>query len=623
MTAANETYIKKLVEDSKDRYAPLHAQIRHNRQIRYAKLAPLVPVAYRSSTTDTRSPIAEDILLRVTATLTADEPIIKVPPYGNTEKSKRNSSQRERWSQAAMRQMEREARRPVYRMLMDNAVADGLAIPKLIDRADVWRGLVARKADEDPDKYLERVAKHKKGSPFPFMLADIDPLTYYETATGYGEFHAVEITERAALPMMERFDVWRDSNRSFVKGRRLGEPMPNDNNYAAQTWELTEYWRDDGSMVTYMLDGEIVDERKLNYPRPPYFRFGGHMTSSREPSEAYRSVIQPFAHLIPTLNALLTMATNRVYLFAYPFLRRRDSTQRITQRGPVDPTSVTKIRPGALLDNVEFMGEIGPSSILGDMLDKIMMMIDRSGLAAVMYGQGASSSSGYMVSQLMTAAQLVYAPIIDNAKMSLQDLIPFMWKLIERRNMGTVYVWGAGEGKEQSDWLGLGPKDVDGYYACEVNIKPRLPLDEIAERASAAMMVERELWSKRYALEHLGHEQPEELLDEVEVEHAKYSDRVRGPLAERMALESGIDLPAPPTPVAPQGPPFLDQFGNPMPLGGGGGGIPGGIPGVMGGPMGPGGMPGGLGITPTVPGVNAPLVPPPPPGTGMMPPGGM
>ena len=71
-----------------------------------------------------------------------------------------------------MRQMEREARRPVYRMLMDNAVADGLAIPKLIDRADVWRGLVARKADEDPDKYLERVAKHKKGSPFPFMLAD-------------------------------------------------------------------------------------------------------------------------------------------------------------------------------------------------------------------------------------------------------------------------------------------------------------------------------------------------------------------------------------------------------------------------------------------------------------------
>ena len=404
------------------------------------------------------------------------------------------------------------------------------------------------------------------------------------------------------MPAMKQFGVYRVGGR-FEKVQP-GEAISSSSQSSSSDVECIEHW-DGGDIVTYLLDGEQVDQRQVNYGRVPYFQMGGHMTSSRQPDEMYHSIIQPFAHLIPSLDSMLTMMTNRAYTFSYPYLRKIKGDEGIIQ-APDDPNSVIDLKPGMILKNVEFMQEIGPSNLIRDQVQLLNMMIDRSGLAAVMYGSSGGTTSGYQVSQLMTAAQLVYAPIISNARMALEQMIPFMWQLIERRMKRKVFVWGAGTGKGEGDWMGLGPDDIDHYYACEVRLKPLMPMDEIAQRDSAARMVQSGLWSEEHARIHTGLEQPEVEADQISVEKMLKSPKLEEILMQDAAERAGVikpEPPAPPQPVLPPMPPQLPMGMGMQPGLVGPDGMP--LPGMN---M-AGAMPQLQGIGPSVPGVSMPLVP--------------
>ena len=601
-----EAYIDELLTNRRSVYRELHEQIRENRALRYGEHHIPIPIAYASSTAIVRSSIVADILFRVVATLTTDDPVVRVPPIGPTEKAKRQSNRIEGWSQSAYTEMQRAAQRAVFRMGIDAASSDGLGVFKCTDRRDVWRGFPRRQRGDDgeyseePGDYLARTDKFTRSQPFPFHWTDLDPLTFFPLPGTYGGLSEVlEVTKRSAVPAMRAFNVKRNATGTFGK-RRPGEVLTEDSDYAGETWELAEYWTD--KTVSYKLDQEIVDERTHNYGRVPYFPLGGHMTSSRDPHRMYQSVIQPFAHLIPTLDSVLTMTSNWVYLSAYPFLELIDPTGQMTM-GQDNPLSITGIKPGDVLRNVRFLQAPNIAQGVSDLINLLNIMIDRSGLAAVMYGQGASSSSGYMVSQLMTAAQLVYAPIIENARMALEQMFPFMWQLIERVFRRSVPVLGPGTSRQAGEWQTLGPEDTDGYRACQVSMKPRLPMDEIAQRDSAGRMVGQRLWSRRRAMEHIGVEQPEDEQDEIYGDEAREDPEIKAKLVHDAAVREGIIKEPPALPQLPPGPPGggpVDQFGQPM----------GGPPMTAGFPeMGP--------VMPQIPGVNLPLVPPPPAGAGM------
>ncbi len=569
-TQVSEGYLKELVEDRKKVYGSLFKQIEDNRDLRYRRNEINVPEVYKATTQEVRVPIVADMLFRVTATLSTDKPTVSVPPYAATEEAKRNASLRERWSQAALDEMMRTAGRNTLRMRVDAAVGDSVGIFKLVERKEVWKGFPKRGqtedgGEEDAKAYLKRTDKFTMGKPFPFVWDDLDPLTVMRLPLGLGKYEVVEVTKRPLLPTMRQFNVYRNGDGEWQK-LRIGEPMPEGQSSGGGDTELVEHWPADGSVVTYMLDGKILEHRTVNYGRPPHFVMGGHMTSSRKPEEMYQSVIQPFAHLVPALESMLTMLTNWGFFAAYPFLVDEDPT-RANATGPANPVIVTEIKPGTILHGYHFLEPPQTSKAIADLVTLFQQMIDRSGLAAVMYGQGASSSSGYMVSQLMTAAQLVYAPIVDNFRMGLEQMIPFMWQLIERRLKRRVFVWGGASGKSPADWLGLGPDDIDGYYACEVAMKPILPMDKIAQGDFAKRMIEADIWSKEHGRTETGVEQPEEEADQIAVEKYMESPRINELIIEDAAKKAGLIKPEPaPTPT--QG--LVDQYGQPMQPGGGG-----------------------------------------------------
>lgn len=613
--AVNESYLKEFVTDRQQFYSALHKQIKAGRDLRFRRHKINIPVAYRATTTEIKSSIVLDMYYRVVATLTTDEPTLTVPPYSQTQKAKDNSNLRERFTSGAMDQMMSEAGRDTLRMGVGSAVGDGLGAWKLIERKDAWKGFPRRSAEETFDDslsvedntkranaYTERADKFTKSSPFPFTWTDLDVTTYLPLVGPYGVEEVVELTKRPALPTMKQFGVYKPSGGKGFAKRRLGQALTDDDNYANQTFDMVEHWTSSG--VTYELDNEIVEQRTLNYGRVPYFHFGGHMTNSRRPEEQYQSVTQPFAHLIPALDSMMSMMTNWAFFAAYPFIVQDPNEQPIM--GPKDPAkTVLDITPGSVLRGVRFLEAPQTSKALADMIELLRIMIDKSGLAAVMYGAGASSSSGYMVSQLMTAAQLVYSPIVKEVRMALEAMIPFLWRLIEKQKGRTCYVWGNGTSRGQQEWLGLGPEDIDGYYAIKVSLKPLLPMDKISQRSSIMQIVQGEipLMSQRTGMEELGIEQPEEEVDQILTEKLLRSPKYLETMMQRAGEKAGLVEPEPPAPLQPpqgppMGPPGMEQ-----------GGPPPGFPGLM--------PPGMLGNQPQVPGVNLPLVPPIPTNAGM------
>lgn len=628
MGAPTAEYIKELARDRQLYFTERDQEIVNNRAMRYMELPVQIPDNYRATTKEIRSPMIPDMLFRVVSTLTADAPGIECAPMAPTERAQRNSSLRERWTIAMLESLQNDIGRQTFRMGIDAACADGLGVWKLIHRADAWNGEPKRKRTkvddavdavvdneeaekksryekEEASSYNQRVEDWRKGAPPPFLWTDIDALTYFPVPDAYKVSEVLEISRRQLRPAMKALGVYRQSNGAFASvPTGAGLPPEGEIPGSSQTVECIEHW--DSEYVTYMLDGQLVKSVAHKYGRPPYFELGGHTTSSRDPAKATQSIIQPFKHLIPAIDRLLTILSNWVYLMGWPLMVMDDpGSGGLT---PTTPHAIAQLEPGRIIKGVKFMPVPGAAKDLYQFFDILRLMVDRSGLAAVMYGQGASSSSGYMVSQLMTAAQIVYDPILDNGAMALQQMVQHMWRIIERVIRQPVPVWGAGTGKD-AEWLSFGPEDVGNYYQVKAKIKPLLPMDEMAQRDSAQRMAGgQQLWSAKQALEKTGAQAPEEQLDEIREERLInhpaidqmmvdiLSDKIFAVKRQRQAALTG-------------GAPFPELPPGVMPPPGMGANMP--TEGNAMGPMGP--------IQPMIPGVNMPMVPPPPVGAGMPP----
>lgn len=586
MAEVTEKYINDLVADRKQYYNGLHKEIGTNRDLRYGEYKIEVPENYKSTTQVIRTPIVADMIMRIVSMLTLEEPERKCAPYNGTEKAQRNSSLRERWTKAAWRRMEAQSGRPIWRMAMDAAVADGLGVIKVIHDKDAWLDYPKRKRREDGGDYNDRADAWKKTAPFPIFATDLDPLCYFPSKNGYKLTEVVEINKRPLKPAMQAFNVKPLGDNGWQK-MEPGEPFPDDESlgHLAESVEVVEYWND--KEVVYLLDGKIADRRPHYYGRPPYFEVPGHISSSRDPRKAYLSVIEPFKHLIPALETLLTMKTNWAYLAAWPnmVVQNQSAFLNALPEDDNEPTKVLDISPGTILrGDIRFMEPPGVGRDLDAMIDILRAMIERAGLAAVMYGQSGSSASGYLTNQLMTAAQLIYRPLLRNAETADEDMTRHIWRILEKYYpKDPVFVWGSEDrvGKSQS-WLSMSGSDVNGYYAVETRIKPVLPMDEIMQADAATRWVSQGMVSKKYALEkYFNVPAPEEMADEIAVEQYLMMPEVARRIAEDAARKAGVLQEQPqapqmpgapggggisPTPMPPMIPSGPEVPGNTMPM---------------------------------------------------------
>ena len=539
---------KRYVDDLKQQllvdFSGRDSLIRKLRRLRFMEESVDIPEAYRATAREVRTPICYEQVQRIVATLTVNYPVISVPPPGPGEENQRNSSKRERWINAALPRMEQEAERGVFRMFVDNLVADGQGVLKLVYKPEHWRRYPGRSDFTDDQAFGEAADRFKKSAKFPFALRDVDPLSFYPVFGEDGLEACLEITQRPRRLMARKFE-------SISAPERLGQPLPAEEGSAGAggTVEVVEYW--DRWYYVLLVDGRRVRSGRHGYGQVPYFQASGEQSASRDPRYSGMSTLFAIRWLVPLLDSLLTMKQNAAFLYAYPTPFIRSPVGTPFEGGEDGRPQVVEWTPGRMIplypgEDPGFVQWQGTPPDLDELISIVRGLIDRAGLASVLYGQGpGSDSSGYMVNQLINAAKVKYDPIVKSAEACLERLVGFLYQLLENKVGEEVFVWSRGDSEQ--GWVGLSGDDIRGYYACKARIEPLMPTDDIAQGMFGTNLVKAGLVSKRWAREEkLGISNPEDMAEEILWEEAIGSQDVRSAMVGRILSEMGAGAPQSP-----------------------------------------------------------------------------
>ena len=547
-----EAYLRELEEQLLAEFGERNARIERLRRLRHMETPVDIPPAYRSSAREVRTPLAREQLKRVIGSLTANRPLVHVPPAEPTEAARAGADLRARWTNAALRRMDSEAARDVFGMLIDAMVADGAGALKLLYAPDRWAGYPRRStdADESAQTFLQRAERFKKSARFPLAWRDVDVTTFYPLEGEDGLEACLEIAERPRHLVQRRYGLIADkrSGRLVPAGGetqamdQAAAPPEAPNAAPRATARVVEYWDDE--YFAYLVDGHLVRRGRHGYGAIPYVHAYGDQTPSRDPAKAGVSMLASMEYLVPLLDQLLTMKQNALFLYAYP-------TPKITNFSPIDPSlgndgrpRALDFQPGQILplyqgEDLTFLQWQGTPPDLDELIAQTRAMIDQAGAPSVLFGvPPEGNASGYLLNQLINTARVSFQQVARHAEQALERVVQLMWRLVETRIGETVFVF---EAEDDHGWIGLGPQDIDGYHAVRVRLDPLGPADDVAQGTLAASLVGARLASRRWAMrEKLGIEDAETVEDEILLDELIDAPEVRAAIAREALAQAGL-----------------------------------------------------------------------------------
>lgn len=544
-----EAYLRELEEQLLAEFGERNARIERLRRLRHMETPVDIPPAYRSSAREVRTPLAREQLKRVIGSLTANRPLVHVPPAEATEAARAGADLRARWTNAALRRMDSEAARDVFGMLIDAMVADGAGVLKLLYAPDRWAGYPRRSAhsNQSADAFLQRAERFKKSARFPLAWRDVDVTTFYPLEGEDGLEACLEIAERPRHLVQRRYGLIADkrSGRLVPPGgdaQSESGPVGAPHVGARPTARVVEYWDDE--YFAYLVDGHLVRRGRHGYGAIPYVHAYGDQTPSRDPAKAGVSMLASMEYLIPLLDQLLTMKQNALFLYAYP-------TPKITNFTPIDPSlnndgrpRALDFRPGEILplyqgEDLTFLQWQGTPPDLDELIAQTRAMIDQAGAPSVLFGVPPDgNTSGYLLNQLINTARVSFQQVARHAEQALERVVQLMWRLLETRIGETVFVF---EAEDDHGWIGLGPQDIDGYHAVRVRLDPLGPADDVAQGTLAASLVGARLASRRWAMrEKLGIEDAETVEDEILLDELIDAPEIRTAIVREALAQAGV-----------------------------------------------------------------------------------
>ena len=229
----------------------------------------------------------------------------------------------------------------------------------------------------------------------------------------------------------------------------------------------------------------------------------GNQSPSRDPAKAGESMLASVEYLVPLLDRLLTMKQNAVHLYAYPTPKLTGFAGNEAALGEDGRPPPIEFRPGEILplfpgEDLSLLQWSGTPPDLDELIALTRSMIDQAGVPTVLFGIAPDgNTSGYYLNQLINTARLSFNQITRHAEQALERIVQLAWRLVEHRVRETVYVYG----DEDAAWLGLSPRDLDGYYAVRAKLEALAPADEIAQGTYAANLVSAKLASRRWAMQ--------------------------------------------------------------------------------------------------------------------------
>jgi hypothetical protein len=403
--------------------------------------------------------------------LFSNEPRIEVPSCHPTKDTDDQAQKRERWLKAMWSVVDYQQRRSIVSDL-------------------VWQSLVRGRHCVEVKWIKDALPEKLKDKRFPILIRTLDPMNcgfrhgpmWIEYA--YHKYRQPVTLALQRYPGLKRFDS--------IKGKMKNR------NWLEQEIEIIDYWYmgEDGSIWNCVIaDSEFVKKpAQTDYPEIPIIE--GYGDSAPLSGETYKglSILHPFKDLYRYQCRLVSqMATGTLYYFL-PMLQ-------VTNDQGYEPNDFN-IKPGQIIQQpqgtkIEQFSPQPNVPLAQAVLSMVESAIQQAGFPSVMYGQAPGDlQAGYGVSLLSDAAKGRVNSVRFNLERTLEQVNMLALGLVEAFATKDVVVWGKNTRSEEMYNVGLGKKDINGYYENKVTITPAIPQDIVQRQTLGLRQVEAGIVSK-------------------------------------------------------------------------------------------------------------------------------
>lgn len=488
----------RLQEDAQESWE----SIREHREMRFGK--DVTPEALQrrliggtKGTERIRSRLSHNEIMRVTALASRNPPKFHIPVASGDPKDAKRAQAQERWCNNLWPMLERIARQPLRRLVLDHSGGDGYVGVEIYRTKNYDHIGTALTPGESGAAHKKRLEREYAQAGSPYCVRIVDPMALLWDYDDEGTYIAIVAERRPLAPVRKALKAkMTDDEFAHWKATRGGYGATGLMEAGSEVAhmgdvEILRYY--DRRWYVEIVDGAMIGEPVEHaFGFVPMVIYEGLPVATPNRSQRYQGVTWHMIDLERALNDLLTLEYDNAIALAKPKLA---ITQHMDARAidmlgggdapPVDftnPDIVPRLRPGEMPVNLTETFAAHPTDRLRNELKVLWQM---SGLNPIAQGESPGSDpAGYTVNTLTASAQSPYEAWLDNVARGDQQLAD-MFRMLVRDDLRQPWYNAIHSARigERPTLAALRPDDVDDI-PCEVTIDSLADVNRIAMQQS-------------------------------------------------------------------------------------------------------------------------------------------
>lgn len=468
--------------------------------LRHGLIQAHVPPSHAEIVPPVTSKQANEVLARLVAILSAVYPSWVFHPDGLGPQAGLRAAALSNFARSLFLGIEDKSLVPIVRTLNDQQLAYGGGMLHIVDRFDRWEFLPEKNSDESDKDFAHRIRLFKaRNLPFDIVIPEYESLYYDLTVDGMTR---VALAQRiSALEAAAQFGgSYNDKRKELSIPVEVPNPDydPEDPDSpeilyhtvvikATREVEYLGYWNKEAGRVVYTLDDTPV--RADYITEVPFFLALGEITSSPDPGRMGLPVLyNAFEAFTRKLNL---RAQEDSFLYKHGFARLIKYTSD-------DPPGAGEPELPDQEEEEEVIGELLEARLgkedwkylvpanVSELFAHAMMDTEKeiqdTAMADILTGRmPPSGTTGFLMSQLATAAVSKYVPILTQAARAIRGATLYMIRRIDEELESEVVVHAQLDESTDKPFFFYRPGSSRGNENLEVRIDAPLPSDQIAK----------------------------------------------------------------------------------------------------------------------------------------------